>query len=135
MNGRGNGRNPEDHQDGSDQGALGHVLHPVGDDLDQAGLFGPGHDHEEHHEENQGRPFDFMFEHFHNIHPADHHEDRSPDHGRDARLHVQGPVDDEQKDGDPQHDPALDQQSLIGDLVFFPQTIDHLCTSPTWAFK
>ena len=108
------------------QGAPGDVLDPVGDDLDQPRFFGPGHHDEEHHEKDQGRPLDLFFQHLHDIHPADDQQDRCPDQGGDARLHVQGPVDDEQEDGDPQHDPAIDQQLVVGDLVFLPQVGDHL---------
>ena len=34
-------------------------------------------------------------------------------------------VNDEQKDGDAQDDPSLDQQGLVGDLVFLAQLFDH----------
>ena len=75
---RRNGAHPQDHEHGHRQVALGDILDPFGDDLDQAGFFGPGNDHEQGNEEDQGGPFDFMFQHLDDIHLADHQQIMAP---------------------------------------------------------
>ena len=75
-------------------------------------------------EEDQSGPLHLFLQHLDDVHPGDGQEHHGTDQGRHGGLHVQGPVDNEQEDGEGQGNQSHDHQFLVGDAVLFLQILD-----------